>query len=207
MVSMSDCLSVGLTGGIASGKSAVSQRMAELGAVVIDADLLARQVMEPGTEGLAEAVEAFGGGILRADGSLDRPALGGIVFGDEAARERLNSIVHPRVRAASAQLREEAPPGAVVVEDIPLLVETGQQERFDVVVVVHAPEQERIRRIVEDRGATEQEARSRIDAQATDAQREAAADVVLDNSGTLQQLQTQVDELMEKLTARAAARA
>ena len=200
-------LSVGLTGGIASGKSAVSQRMAELGAVVIDADLLARQVMEPGTEGLAEAVDAFGEGILRADGSLDRPALGRIVFGDEAARERLNSIVHPRVRAASARLRQEAAPGSVVVEDIPLLVETGQQERFDLLVVVHAPEQERIRRIVEDRGSTEQEARSRVDAQATDAQRESAADVLLDNSGTRQQLQAQVDELMEKLTAQAGARA
>lgn len=204
---MSECLSVGLTGGIASGKSAVSQRMAELGAVVIDADLLARHVMEPGTEGLAEAVEAFGEGILRADGSLDRPVLGRIVFGDEAARERLNSIVHPRVRAASARLREQAAPGAVVVEDIPLLVETGQQERFDVVVVVHAPEQERIRRMVEDRGATEQEARSRMAAQATDAQREAAADVLLDNSGPPDQLRVQVDELMEKLTAQAAARA
>ena len=204
---MASFLSVGLTGGIASGKSAVSQRMAELGAVVIDADLLARHVMEPGTEGLAEAVEAFGEGILRADGSLDRPVLGRIVFGDEAARERLNSIVHPRVRAASARLREQAAPGAVVVEDIPLLVETGQQERFDVVVVVHAPEQERIRRMVEDRGSTEENARSRMAAQATDAQREAAADVLLDNSGPPDQLRVQVDELMEKLTAQAAARA
>lgn len=204
---MASFLSVGLTGGIASGKSAVSQRMAELGAVVIDADLLARHVMEPGTEGLAEAVEAFGEGILRADGSLDRPVLGQIVFADETARQRLNSIVHPRVRAESARLREAAPAGSVVVEDLPLLVETGQQGRFDVVVVVHAPEQERIRRVVEDRGSTEEDARSRMAAQATDAQREAAADVLLDNSGPPDQLRVQVDELMEKLTAQAAARA
>lgn len=204
---MSECLSVGLTGGIASGKSAVSRRMAELGAVVIDADVVARDVLARGSEGLAEVVEAFGEEVLAADGSLDRPALGQIVFADETARQRLNSIVHPRVRAESARLREAAPAGSVVVEDLPLLVETGQQERFDVVVVVHAPEQERIRRMVEDRGSTEEDARSRMAAQATDAQREAAADVLLDNSGTPDQLRVQVDELMEKLTAQAAARA
>ncbi|WP_188682714.1 dephospho-CoA kinase [Nesterenkonia cremea] len=204
---MSECLSVGLTGGIASGKSAVSRRMAELGAVVIDADVVARDVLARGGEGLAEVVEAFGEEVLAADGSLDRSALGQIVFADETARQRLNSIVHPRVRAESARLREAAPAGSVVVEDLPLLVETGQQERFDVVVVVHAPEQERIRRMVEDRGSTEEDARSRMAAQATDAQREAAADVLLDNSGTPDQLRVQVDELMEKLTAQAAARA
>ncbi len=207
VVTMSECLSVGLTGGIASGKSAVSRRMAELGAVVIDADVVARDVLARGSEGLAEVVEAFGEEVLAADGSLDRPALGQIVFADETARQRLNSIVHPRVRAESARLREAAPAGSVVVEDLPLLVETGQQERFDVVVVVHAPEQERIRRMVEDRGSTEEDARSRMAAQATDAQREAAADVLLDNSGTPDQLRVQVDELMEKLTAQAAARA
>ena len=204
---MSECLSVGLTGGIASGKSAVSRRMAELGAVVIDADVVARDVLARGGEGLAEVVEAFGEEVLAADGSLDRPALGQIVFADETARQRLNSIVHPRVRAESARLREAAPAGSVVVEDLPLLVETGQQGRFDVVVVVHAPEQERIRRMVEDRGSTEEDARSRMAAQATDAQREAAADVLLDNSGPPDQLRVQVDELMEKLTAQAAARA
>lgn len=207
MVTMGECLSVGLTGGIASGKSAVSRRMAELGAVVIDADVVARHVLTRGSGGLAEVVEAFGEEVLAADGSLDRPELGQIVFADEAARQRLNSIVHPRVRSESARLREAAPAGSVVVEDLPLLVETGQQERFDVVVVVHAPEQERIRRMVEDRGSTEEDARSRMAAQATDAQREAAADVLLDNSGTPEQLRMQVDELMEKLTAQAAARA
>lgn len=200
-------LSVGLTGGIASGKSAVSARMEESGAVVIDADVLAREALAPGSSGLAEVVEAFGREVLAEDGSLDRPALGRIVFADEAARQRLNAIVHPRVRAEAARLREQAQPGAVVVEDIPLLVETGQQDRFDVVVVVHAPEQERIRRIVEDRGGTAEDARARIAAQATDAERAAAADVVLENSGTLGELRDQVDELMEKLTAQAAARA
>lgn len=204
---MSSFLSVGLTGGIASGKSAVSARMEESGAVVIDADVLAREALAPGSSGLAEVVEAFGREVLAEDGSLDRPALGRIVFADEAARQRLNAIVHPRVRAEAARLREQAQPGAVVVEDIPLLVETGQQDRFDVVVVVHAPEQERIRRIVEDRGGTAEDARARIAAQATDAERAAAADVVLENSGTLGELRDQVDELMEKLTAQAAARA
>lgn len=205
--SMEKMLNVGLTGGIASGKSAVSSRMAEHGAVIIDADLLARKALAPGSEGLAEVAEAFGEQVLDAEGALDRPALGRIVFADEAARQRLNAIVHPRVRTEAARLREQAEPGAVVVEDIPLLVETGQQDRFDVVVVVHAPEQERIRRIVEDRGGTAEDARARIAAQATDAERAAAADVVLENSGTLEELRDQVDELMEKLTAQAAARA
>ncbi len=204
---MSSFLSVGLTGGIASGKSVVSARMAELGALIIDADVLAREALAPGSGGLAEVVEVFGQDVLAEDGSLDRPALGRIVFADEAARERLNGIVHPRVRAEAARLREQAEPGAVVVEDIPLLVETGQQDRFDVVVVVQAPEQERIRRIVEDRDGSEEDARARIAAQATDAQRQAAADVVLENTGSLEQLRGQVDELMEKLTAQAAARA
>lgn len=200
-------VSVGLTGGIASGKSAVSARMAERGALVIDADVLARQALAQGSSGLAEVVQAFGEDVLGDDGSLDRPALGRIVFNDDDARERLNGIVHPRVRAEAARLREEAEPGTVVVEDIPLLVETGQQDRFDVVVVVQAPEQERVRRIVENRDTTEEDARSRIAAQATEAQRAAAADVVLENSGALESLYAQVDRLMEKLAAQAAERA
>ncbi|MDR5712650.1 dephospho-CoA kinase [Nesterenkonia flava] len=204
---MGDVLSVGLTGGIASGKSAVSARMAERGAAVIDADLLARQVLEPGSEGLAEVVRAFGGGVLHPDGSLNRPELGRIVFADDDARERLNAIVHPRVRAQAARLRQAAAAdagagGAVVVEDIPLLVETGQQDRFDVVVVVQAPAETRIRRMMERRGMSRQEAESRIASQATDAERAAVADVLLENSGTLEELQARVDELMVNLHQR-----
>lgn len=196
-----DVLQVGLTGGIASGKSVVSSRLAEHGALVIDADALAREVLAPGSEGLNEVVEEFGGAVLDEQGVLDRPALGRIVFGDPQARERLNGIVHPRVRDRARTLREAADSGRVVVEDIPLLVETGQQERFDVVVVVRAPEEERIRRIVEHRGAGEDEARSRIAAQAGDEERAAAADVVLENSGTLEELHQQVDDLWVWLRA------
>lgn len=197
---MSRILSVGLTGGIAAGKSAVSQRMAAHGAVIIDADQLARQAVAPGSEGLAEIVEHFGEGILTQEGRLDRAALGERVFGDEAARERLNSIVHPRVRAEAARQREFVADGSVVVEDIPLLIETGQQGRFDVVVVVQAPHEERVRRMIQDRDMSREEAESRISAQATDDQRAAAADVVLDNSGSLDELLDQVDHLWGRLS-------
>lgn len=200
---MSRILSVGLTGGIASGKSAVSQRMAEHGAVVIDADLLSREVVAPGTEGLAEVVADFGTGVLTQDGALDRPALGERVFNDEDARARLNAIVHPRVRAAATQRRETAGAGSIVVEDIPLLVESGQQKRFDIVVVVQASYEERLRRMTENRGMSREEAESRISAQASDAQRAEAADVVLDNSGTLEELQEQVDRLWSRLSNKA----
>lgn len=199
---MAGILSVGLTGGIASGKSAVSARMAEHGALIIDADLLARQVLEPGTEGLDEVVAAFGEQVLTAEGGLDRAALGRVVFADDDARARLNAIVHPRVRAAAAALREAAPAGSIVVEDIPLLVETGQQDRFDVVVVVQAPHPERVRRMVHNRGMSQDDAEARIRAQATDAERAAAADVVLINDGSLSQLQQKVDELMVNLSER-----
>ncbi|WP_300343312.1 dephospho-CoA kinase [Nesterenkonia sp.] len=199
---MSDAVSVGLTGGIASGKSAVSQRMAEHGAVIIDADLIARQVVEPGSPGLEAIVEAFGPDVLAEDGALDRAALGRRVFDDDDARELLNSIVHPRVRAEAARQRDAAAAGSIVVEDIPLLVESGQQDRFDLVVVVHAPAEERIRRMVNQRGMSRDEALARIRAQASDEQRAAAADVVLDNSGTLEQLYAQVDELMVNLAQR-----
>lgn len=202
---MQQFLSVGLTGGIASGKSAVSARLAQHGAVIIDADLLARQALEPGTDGLAEVVAAFGQDILTAQGELDRAALGQRVFADDSARATLNGIVHPRVRTASATLRERAPAGTIVVEDIPLLVETGQQDRFDLVVVVHAPESARVDRIIQNRGATAEDARARIAAQATDEQRAAAADVILDNSGTLDDLNRQVDELYVKLRGRVTA--
>lgn len=196
---MSRILHVGLTGGIASGKSAVSQRLAEHGAVIIDADELAREVVEVGTEGLAEVVAEFGPNVVAADSSLDRAALGQVIFDDDEARGRLNAIIHPRVREAAARLREAAPDGSVVVEDIPLLVETGQQDRFDVLVVVQAPEDERVRRMSEDRGMDRSEAESRIRAQTTDWKRAAAADVVLDNSGTLEELHAQTDRLWTKL--------
>lgn len=196
-----DVLHVGLTGGIASGKSAVSSRLAGHGALVIDADELAREVVRPGSQGLNEVIEEFGTSVLDERGVLDRSALGRIVFRDPAARERLNGIVHPRVRERARALREAARPGSIVVEDIPLLVETGQQGRFDVVVVVNAPEEERIRRIVEDRHGDEDQARSRIAAQTADEERLAVADFVLQNSGTLDELHQQVDALWARLQA------
>lgn len=196
---MAKILHVGLTGGIASGKSAVSQRLAEHGALIIDADQLARQVVDVGTEGLAEVVAEFGPEVVAKDQSLDRPALGQVIFDDDEARARLNEIIHPRVREAAARLRESAPEGSVVVEDIPLLVETGQQDRFDVLVVVKAPEAERVRRMSEDRGMDSAEAQSRINAQTTDQERAAAADVVLDNSGTIDDLNAKTDQLWDQL--------
>ena len=200
---------IGLTGGIAAGKSAVATRLAELGAVLIDADRLARAVVEPGTPGLAAIAEAFGPGVIGADGALDRPALGAVVFADADARERLNGIVHPLVRAAALDRRAQAAPDAVVVEDIPLLAESGQAGRFALVITVQAPLAERIRRMVQDRGMTEADARARIAAQATDEQRAAIADVVLENSGTLDELRAAVDAVWRErvlpFTAAAAA--
>ncbi|MHA7243857.1 dephospho-CoA kinase [Paeniglutamicibacter antarcticus] len=191
-------LNVALTGGIAAGKSAVSQRLVELGAVLIDADAIAREVVEPGTEGLAAIVAAFGPEILCADGSLDRTSLGALVFADAAEREKLNAIVHPLVRAEAARRSEAAPKGAVIVQDIPLLVETGQESAFDLVVVIEAPLEERVRRMVDDRGMAEADARARIAAQATDTQRAAAADAVIVNSGSLVALRQHIDEFWEK---------
>jgi dephospho-CoA kinase len=196
---------VGLTGGIGAGKSTVTDRLAELGAVVIDADRLAREVVAPGTEGLAEVVAAFGPSVRGPDGALDRPALGRLVFGDEAARHRLEAIIHPRVRARTAELVAAQPPGAVVVNDVPLLVETGLAATYDLVVVVVSAEETRVRRLVESRAMSQAEARARIAAQATDEQRRAVADVVLANDGTVAELRAAVDELWQVLTARAAA--
>lgn len=190
---------VGLTGGVASGKSAVAAKLASLGAVVIDADALARQVVEPGTPGLAAIKDTFGEGILLPDGSLDRPALGAIVFSDVAQRAKLNEIVHPLVREQAEALREAAAPGALVVEDIPLLVESGQADRFDAVIVVQAPHDERIRRMVQDRGWSRDDAEARMAAQATDEQRAAVADYLLDNSGSLEELEAQVASLYRQL--------
>jgi dephospho-CoA kinase len=193
---------VGLTGGIGAGKSAVADRLAELGAVVIDADRLARAAVAPGTEGLAEVVDAFGDGVLTTDGALDRQALASRVFGDDGARRRLEEIIHPRVRARTAELVAAAPADAVVVNDVPLLVEAGLAPAYEVVVVVAADEQTRIGRLVADRGMTPEQARERIRAQATDEQRRAVADVVIVNNGTREALRRRVDEVWhERLSA------
>ena len=183
---------IGLTGGIGSGKSAVSRLLAERGAVVIDSDVIAREVVEPGTPGLAAVVAEFGADILRADGTLDRERLGGIVFADEGARRRLNAIVHPLVGARSAEIVGSAPPHAVLVHDIPLLVENGLAANFTLVLVVETPIDLRIERLTRDRGITEEAARARIAAQATDAERHAVADVVIVNDGTLEELRERV---------------
>jgi dephospho-CoA kinase len=186
---------VGLTGGIGAGKSVVASRLAELGALVIDSDQLAREVVAPGTDGLAEVVAAFGPGMLGGDGALNRPALAERVFADPPARERLERIIHPRVRARTAALVAQAPPGSVVVNDVPLLVESGIAGMFDLVIVVLASEATRVRRLVEGRGMSEDEARRRIAAQATDDQRRAVADIVLDNDGSLESLRAAVDKV------------
>ncbi|MBA3523618.1 MAG: dephospho-CoA kinase [Geodermatophilaceae bacterium] len=193
---------VGLTGGIGAGKSAVAARLVEHGAVLIDSDVLAREVLAPGTPGLARVLERFGAGVLDAEGALDRPALGQIVFADPQARADLNAIVHPLVRQRSAELAAAAPAGAVVVHDVPLLVETGQTANYDVVVVVVADPELRVARLRETRGMDEQQARARITAQATDAERRAVADVLLDNSGTHEELTAAVDRLYADLVAR-----
>jgi dephospho-CoA kinase len=188
-------LLVGLTGGIGAGKSAVATRLAELGAVLIDADVLAREVVAPGTDGLAAVVAAFGAAVRAADGGLDRAALGARVFGDDAARRTLEGIIHPRVRARGAALAAAAPAGAVVVNDVPLLVETGQAPAYHLVVVVQAGQGVRVDRLVRDRAMTRDAALARIAAQASDADRRAAADVLLRNDGTLDALHAAVDRL------------
>ncbi|MET3175013.1 UNVERIFIED_ORG: dephospho-CoA kinase [Arthrobacter sp. UYCu721] len=188
-------LKIGLTGGIASGKSVVASRLAELGAVLVDADALARDVVEPGTPGLARVVEAFGPDMLDAGGRLDRARLGSVVFGNTSQLAVLNGIVHPLVRDAAAGIIATAPDGAIVVQDIPLLVETGQGSGFHLVLVVDAPDDLRIGRMLEHRSMTAEDARSRMAAQASREQRLAAADVVLDNSGSLEDVTAQVDRL------------
>jgi dephospho-CoA kinase len=191
-------LMVGLTGGIGAGKSAVSARLAGHGALVIDADRLAREVVAPGTEGLAEVVEAFGAEALGPDGALDRSAVSRRVFGDESARRRLESIIHPRVRARTAELVAAAPPDAVVVNDVPLLVETGLAGAYELVIVVLADEKVRVDRLVASRGMTADEAYARIRSQATDEQRQAVADIVIVNDGSLDDLNARVDAVWKE---------
>jgi len=195
---------VGLTGGIASGKSTVSAILAELGAVVVDADVLAREVVARGTDGLAEVVEAFGPGVLTPEGELDRPALGAIVFADPGRRRVLEGIIHPRVRARGAEIEAAAGPDALVVHDIPLLAESdGAAGAFDAVVVVDAPREVQVARMLEDRGWSREDAEARIAAQASREQRRAIATYVIENTGTREDLRHRVTEVFEELGARA----
>lgn len=199
---MSGIKHLGLTGGIGSGKSTVARLLVQQGAVLIDADAISRQLMAPGSPVLQQVADAFGTGVLTDDGALDRPALAQLVFGDEQARARLNGIVHPAVREEAARQYEAARAhGAqVVVEDIPLLAETGQASRFDGVLVVETEEPVRIQRLVQARGMAEEDARARIRAQATDAQRRAIATWTVENSGTEAQTRAQVERLWGEIT-------
>ncbi len=187
-------LRIGLSGGIGAGKSTVSATFSELGGIVVDGDVIAREVVEPGTEGLAKLVDAFGREILHGDGALNRPALAAIAFSDEEKRQTLNGIVHPLVAHRRSELIAAASEDAVIIEDIPLLVESGMAPMFPLVVIVNADTETRIARLIEHRGFTEEDARARIAAQATEEQRRAVADVWLDNSGT-------AGELVEKARA------
>jgi dephospho-CoA kinase len=191
-------LKVGLTGGIGAGKSTVAGALAALGAVVVDADALARRVLEPGTPGLAEVVAAFGEGVLAPDGSLDRPALARLAFADEAARNRLNAITHPRIAELTARELATVPPDAVVVHDVPLLVENGLGPAYQLVLVVTAPEVERVRRLVAGRAMSPQEARARMAAQASDQERAAAADVLIDNGGPPEAVRGRAERLWHR---------
>jgi dephospho-CoA kinase len=193
-------LRIGLTGGIGSGKSTVAGLLAARGARIVDADRIAREVVEPGTPGLEAVVAAFGQEVLTPEGALDRPALAAVVFADPDARRRLDGIVHPLVRARATELVAAAPPDAVVVQDVPLLVETGQAGSYDLVLVVEADLDTRVRRLV-GRGLSEEDARARIAAQASDEQRRAVADVVLDNSGSVEDLEVQVERFWAERVA------
>ncbi|MFD5031169.1 dephospho-CoA kinase [Streptomyces sp. NPDC058220] len=198
-------LRLGLTGGIGAGKSEVSRLLTTYGAVLIDSDRIAREVVEPDTPGLAAVVAEFGAEVLTSDGALDRPKLGGIVFGDRERLRALNAIVHPLVRARSAELEAAAGPGSIVVHDVPLLVENGMTDLYDLVVVVDASPETQVDRLVRQRGMAEPEARERMAAQATREERRAAADVVIDNDGPLERLEPQVRAVWQELSERAAA--
>ncbi|MEZ3178591.1 dephospho-CoA kinase, long form [Streptomyces pimonensis] len=196
-------LKVGLTGGIGAGKSEVSRLLVECGAVLIDADRIAREVVEPGTPGLAAVVDAFGAEILTADGRLDRPRLGSIVFADPERLAVLNSIVHPLVGARSRELEEAADEDAVVIHDVPLLTENGLAPLYDLVIVVDASAGTQLDRLVGRRGMTEQDARARMAAQATRRQRREIADIVIDNDVPLDELEQRVRDVWSELVHRA----
>ncbi|MGW4901718.1 dephospho-CoA kinase [Streptomyces albidoflavus] len=196
-------LIVGLTGGIGAGKSEVSRLLVEHGAHLVDADRIAREVVEPGTPGLAAVVEAFGESVLAADGSLDRPKLGEIVFADPERRAVLNGIVHPLVGARSAELQSQAPQDGVVVHDVPLLTENGLAELYDLVIVVDVEPRTQVERLVRSRGMSEEEARARMAAQAGRGERLAVADIVIDNEVSLDALRGRVAEVWTELDARA----
>jgi dephospho-CoA kinase len=190
---------VGLTGGVASGKSTVSAILAGLGAVVIDADALAREVVARGTPGLDAVVAEFGPDLLTPEGDLDRPAMGRLVFGDEGARKRLEAIIHPLVIERMAALEAAADEDDVVVHDIPLLAEGGRADTFDAVVVVDAPRDLQVERMLSERGWTREDAESRIAAQATREQRRAIATHVIDNNGSLAELKARVEAVFDEL--------
>jgi len=197
-------LRVALTGGIGAGKTAVAARLAGYGAVVVDADRLAREAVRPGSDGLAAVVEAFGPAVLADDGSLDRAGLATVVFTDQDARARLEAIVHPRVAAATQAAVAAAPADAVVVVDVPLLAESGAVDDYDLVVVVDADEAVRERRLVQGRAMAPSDVRARMAAQASRAARLAIADVVITNNGGLDDLDAQVGELWAELSSRLA---
>lgn len=197
-------LRVGLTGGIGSGKSSVSALLATHGAVVIDYDVLAREAVEPGSPGLEAIAERFGAEVIAGDGTLDRPALAAIVFADPAALSDLNAITHPAIWRLAAAREAEAGPDAIVVHDNPLLVEMGAAEHCDVVIVVDVPEDVQVARLVSNRGMSESEARARIAAQASRQQRTGAADLVIDNTGPLDELALIVGGAWDELASRAA---
>mgnify|MGYP000732929908 FL=1 len=195
--------SVALTGGIASGKTTVANLLAEHGALLIDSDQLAREVVEPGTPGLAQVVTRFGEQVLTQAGSLDRQALGDIVFADAAARADLNAIVHPLVRRRRAELIAQAAADQIVVSVIPLLVETGLVDQFDAVVVVDVPSQTQVARLVRRNDISQEQAQARLDAQASRAERLAAADWVVTNSGSRAELEAQVERLWSQMRSKA----
>lgn len=200
---LADVLRVGLTGGIGAGKSEVSKRLGAQGAVVLDADLIAREVVAPGTDGLAEVVEAFGPGVLGPDGALDRVRLGDVVFADKQKLTSLNSIVHPRVGARMRELELAAGPGAVVVHDVPLIAENGLAGAYDLVVVVDVPPRIQLDRLVRLRGMSREQAQARMAAQASRELRLSIAGIVVDNSGSLAELDRQVGDLWAELRRRA----
>jgi dephospho-CoA kinase len=196
-------LKVGLTGGIGSGKSEVSRRLASYGALIIDADQVAREVVEPGTPGLAQVVDAFGTDVLASDGTLDRPRLAEIVFGDDALRAKLNAIIHPLVRDRIRELEAGAETGAVVVEAVPLIAENGMAGLYDLVIVVDVSPRIQEDRLARDRGMTREQVAARVAAQASREDRLAIADIVLDNSGSLDELDREVGELWTEVCRRA----